>query len=561
MASHSENRSVANGGDSPLLSIENLSIELQAGGGTKPILDGISLEVGQGEIVGLVGESGSGKTITGLAVGGLLPSDQFRVTRGTIRLNGQSVNLMSKTALRSLRGREVAYVFQEPMTALNPRLKVGRQIVDLLLRHIGGSRREARGQSIKYLEQVAIDEPDRVMNSYPFELSGGMRQRVLVAMAFAGQPGLIIADEPTTALDARVQAQLLDVVSARVREQGTGVLFVSHDLAVVSRLCSRVYVMKDGRIIEEGDASRVIASPEHDYTKRLIASLPAFPAIKANGEAPASQFREQDNAPAEPILTAKDVKIRYRLSGGRILSEQRFVDAVRGVSFELARGKTLGIVGESGSGKTTLARAILGLTPISSGEIAFAKSQDVKGGGFPRLQAVFQDPQSTLDPRMRIWRAMTEPLAIRDKAPFSLLQEKARELAALVELPPDVLSRFPHELSGGQRQRIAIARALSVEPEIVVLDEPTSALDVTVQANVLKLLKSIQRDLSISFVFVSHDLPVIGLMSDDIIVMHGGKIVEKGKAEAVLSRPDHEYTKDLLAAAPRLDALPDRAAV
>jgi ABC-type glutathione transport system ATPase component len=543
--------------------IENLSLVFKDFGDGVAALRGISLHVDAGEIVGLVGESGSGKSATALSILRLLPRKAI-YPEGRIAVLGHDVLALREDALQRLRGADVSMIFQEPMTALNPVLRVRQQIMDVILRHRDISRDAAETLSINLLTDMHIDDPRRVMDAYPHELSGGMRQRVMIAMAFSCAPKMIIADEPTTALDVTVQAQILGLLTERAAATGTAVLLITHDLAVVAQLCDRVYVMYRGEIVEHGPTRGVIRNPQHAYTRALLNALPegkppksrlATVASAMSGAAPAHPGAPAQIAPKDAIiLEARDVSVRYPRRYDVLGRAVEWHDAVDKVSLSLIEGETFSLVGESGSGKTSFAQTIVGLAPVAGGSLTY-KGTDLKSLS-PTLrreiQIVFQDPQSSLDPRWPAWRIITEPLTVGARPSRNALREQAAALCALVGLDAASMDRMPHEFSGGQRQRLAIARALSVEPRLLILDEPTSALDVSVQAQILNLLLDLQSRRGLSYLFISHNVSVVRHISDQVAVMQGGRIVEMGSADDVLNRPTNAYTRTLMSAVPKL---------
>jgi microcin C transport system ATP-binding protein len=533
---------------SPLLEIDNLCIDF----GPKRVVDHVSLTVGVGEKVGLVGESGSGKSVTALAILRLLDAATYR---GAIRFGADSILTKSERWMRGLRGRDIAMIFQEPMTALDPLYTVGSQIGEVLEVHEGMRPNAARARSIELLRRTGIPEPERRIDAFPHQLSGGQRQRAMIAMALACRPKLLIADEPTTALDATVQAQILALLDDLQREFGMAILFITHDLALVRRFTHRVGVMELGKLVESGPTETVFTQPHHPYTKRLLNSR-------------AERQVEAIGSDAPTVLAARDVRVTFTRSEGWF--RHSTFTAVGGVSLELRSGETVGIVGESGSGKTTLGMAMLGLQSMSSGDVLIngqslaAANRELLRRFRRRIQVVFQDPFASLNPRMTISQILEEGLAwhmpeLSDDA------RRKRVLAALAEVGlgaggglEDILERYPHQFSGGQRQRIAIARAVVIEPEILVLDEPTSALDVSVQKQVLTLLAGLQKRHGMSYIFISHDLSVIRAMAHRMLVMKDGLVVEQGECEAVIGQPQMPYTRALLQAvsyAGELDAV------
>ena len=530
------------GAGAPLLEIAELRV---AFGGTE-VVHGVGLRVLPGERVAVVGGSGSGKSTTAHAVLGLLPGGG-RVTGGRILLRGEDVTHAGEARLRRLRGREVGLVPQDPMSNLNPVLRVGRQVAETLVVHGKASRREAPSRAVEILAQVGLPEPARQARQYPHEFSGGMRQRVLIAIALACRPVLLIADEPTSALDVTVQQQILDRLDTLTRELGTAMLLVTHDLGLAAERADRVVVLAEGRVVESGPTRDVLTAPRHEYTRRLVAAAPSIAAGSASGPARAA---ETPTGPP-PVLALQGVSKEYpgRGRGGPL----RVVDDV---SFEVSRGRTTSVVGESGSGKTTVARMVLGLVPVSSGTIRL-DGDDIVGMRGPRLRAarramqpVFQDPYGSLDPMFSVERLVAEPLRIFGVGDRTARAARVRELLDQVALPATTAQQFPNELSGGQRQRVAIARALALDPALVVCDEAVSALDVLVQDQILRLLRTLQEQLGVSYLFISHDLAVVREISHDVVVMRQGRVVEQGPVEQVLGSPSTPYTRQLLAAVP-----------
>ncbi|MDX2142121.1 MAG: ABC transporter ATP-binding protein [Rhodospirillaceae bacterium] len=553
--------------------IENLALSFVSQGDIVDALKGISIDIGAGEIVGVVGESGSGKSVTALNILRLLPRGKTKIPHGSVSVLGHDVLNMSEKELQQLRGGEVSMIFQEPMTALNPVLQVREQMLDVILRHRKITPSEAEKLSLDLLADMKIQDPARVYNSYPHELSGGMRQRVMIAMAFSCQPKLILADEPTTALDVTVQAQILNLLKERARATGTAVLLITHDLAVVAQLCNRVYVMYKGKIVEQGPTRDVISKPQHAYTRALLNALPEGKKPKSRLETVAATMIEGKAAEAvstvgmhsvqkferfgraTPLFEAVNATVRYPKKYsffGRPIAFQTAVDAV---NVTLHEGQTLAIVGESGCGKTSFANSIVGLVPLASGELRYKGKNLAEHDEATRreIQIVFQDPQSSLDPRWPVWRIMTEPLTVGKSPSRKELRDTASELCAMVGLDPFAIDRLPHEFSGGQRQRIAIGRALSVHPRLLLLDEPTSALDVSVQAQILNLLLDLQDKFHLSYLFISHNVAVVKHIADHVAVMYMGKVVESGEADQVLTRPNHAYTRTLMDAVPTLE--------
>lgn len=525
----------------PLLLIENLTIALPFAGDRQNAVAGVNLALKAGEILCVVGQSGSGKSLTAAAVMGLLPSDQLRVTSGAIHYGGRDLLKLDDDAMRKLRGARIGMIFQEPMTSLNPVMRVGRQIEEVLEAH-DVPKAQRRPRMLERLAAVGLPDPETLAERYPFRLSGGQRQRVMIAMALALEPDILIADEPTTALDVTTQAQILKLICDLQRSRGMGILFITHDFGVVAEIADRVAVMRRGEIVEVGRACEVLVNPAHPYTRTLIDAVP--------------RFRTQAWHPRQrqEILSVCGLKKIYRSRGGLFTGVRETV-AVNDVSFTIARGETLGLVGESGSGKSTIGQCILRISAIDSGVIAF-QGRDiaaVKGRALKayraRAQMVFQDPFASLNPRHKIGHSiMAGPLA-HGANPVAARQRMER-LLDRVGLDRSAAGRYPHEFSGGQRQRIGIARALAVEPDLLVADEAVSALDVSVQAQVLDLLREVRDEFHLAMLFITHDLRVASQICDRAIVLHEGSIVEAGEATAIFQSPQAPYTQKLIAAAP-----------
>ncbi|WP_449221196.1 ABC transporter ATP-binding protein [Tistrella mobilis] len=529
-------------GADEVLAIDRLCIDLQTAAGPRPVLDDVSLKIRQGETACLVGESGSGKSLTSLAIMGLLPPGVLKVRSGRITLEGTDLLTRSPRQLRGLRGDRMAMIFQEPMTALNPVMRVGDQIAEVLDTHGRLKGPDRRARVLEAMEQVHLPDIARIFRAYPHQLSGGQRQRVMIAMALILEPALLIADEPTTALDVTTQKQILSLIAGMQRAHGTAVLFITHDMGVVSEIADTVHVMRQGRLVETAPADRLFRAPGHDYTRALLAAVPSLRPRAA-----------RDPQPRPPVLDVAGLGKTYR-SGGFLkpVSAKR---AAEDVSFALRPGRTIGIVGESGSGKSTVARCVMRLIDPSQGRISLAGTDITRlnPGAMRRrrqkIQIVFQDPYRSLNPRRRIADSLIEgPMNFgrpRDQA-----LARARSLLQTVGLTADALDRYPHQFSGGQRQRIAIARAVAMEPEVIVADEAVSALDVSVQDQVLKLLERLQDELGIAILFITHDLRVAAQICDEVIVMQQGRVVEQGPAGRVLVAPRHAYTHALIDAAP-----------
>ncbi|WP_454675321.1 ABC transporter ATP-binding protein [Achromobacter pestifer] len=527
-----------------LLRIQNLTVDLPAGADRPHALKDLSLSVNAGEIVCVVGESGSGKSLTAGAILGLLPQG-VHASAGQIHWEGQDLLQLAPDALRGLRGRRIGMIFQEPMTALNPLRTIGDQIGEVFRTHTRLGRAEIGRRTLELLDSVRLPDPAQAVNAYPHELSGGQRQRAMIAMALALEPALLLADEPTTALDVTTQAQILHLIHDLQRRKGTAVLFITHDFGVVAEIADRVAVMQRGVLVESGTVDQVLKHPQHPYTRALIAAVPPLE--------PAS-VRSTLDADAPVMLATKGLSKTYRKHGwfGR---PGRVTHAVDGVELTLREGQTLGIVGESGSGKSTLARTLLGLLPPDAGSITLAgKPLAFKGGAArrahaKRVQMVFQDPYGSLNPRQRVGEIVAQGPIVHGM-PRREAQALAQELFELVGLSADAIRRFPHEFSGGQRQRVGLARALALRPQVLIADEPVSALDVSVQAQVLALLARLRQQLGLSIVFITHDLRVAAQVCDHVAVMKDGKIVEEGACAEVFGNPANPYTQALLAAVP-----------
>jgi microcin C transport system ATP-binding protein len=530
-----------------LVEIRDLSVDFHGGGRVTNAVKRVSFDIRQGETVALVGESGSGKSVTALSITKLLPYPAASHPSGEILFKGRDVLKMTEDEMRGIRGSDVGMIFQEPMTSLNPLHVVARQVGEVLTLHQGLTNGEARNRTIELLRKVGIRDPEERLGSYPHQLSGGQRQRVMIAMALANNPDLLIADEPTTALDVTIQAQILALLKQLRDEFRMAMLLITHDLNIVRKMADRVCVMRHGEIVERGAVEEIFSAPQHPYTQHLIASEP-------KGKPPVAD----DRSPV--VMEADDLKVWYPVKRGFLRKTVDHIKAVDGLSLKLREGHTLGVVGESGSGKTTLGLALLRLI-ASQGQIAYVgkrldglKSKEMR----PlrrHLQVVFQDPYGSLSPRLSISQIIEEGLTIQNPN-LTAEERRARVSHAMEEvgLDPATQDRYPHEFSGGQRQRIAIARAMVLEPKFVMLDEPTSALDVSVQAQIVDLLRELQQRHKLAYLFISHDLRVVRALANEVIVMRNGKVVEEGPAEQIFSAPRTDYTKALIAAAFDLEA-------
>jgi peptide/nickel transport system ATP-binding protein len=540
----------------PLLAVRDLRVRFAGEDGDVQAVDGVSFELAPGEVLAIVGESGSGKSVTAQATMGLIPSRNATV-EGSIRLRGQELLGASDAEMQKVRGAEIAMVFQDPMTSLNPVYRVGAQIVEAIRAHrpeVG--RDEARERAVELLDSVGIPDPARRVDSYPHEFSGGMRQRAMIAMALALAPNVLIADEPTTALDVTIQAQILRLLERLNRERDLATIVITHDLGVVAEIADRVLVMNEGEIVERGGLDDVFYAPKDPYTRKLLG------AVLRLDQAPPLRARKHE----APLLEVTDLVKHYPVKRGLLIDrEVDRVRAVDGVSFSVEQGETLGLVGESGSGKTTLSRTLLQLLAPTSGSVRF-EGHEIAGLSRremrplrPQMQMIFQDPYASLNPRKRVGQIVGEPLRLQGRASGAELRRDVHELLDRVGLSPEHYGRYPHEFSGGQRQRIGIARALALRPKLIVADEPVSALDVSIRAQILALLAELQEEFGLTYVFVAHDIGVVRHVSDRIAVMHKGKIVEQGPADRVCERPADPYTKSLLAAVPVPDPRESRA--
>ncbi|HVY19521.1 MAG TPA: ABC transporter ATP-binding protein [Bauldia sp.] len=527
--------------DTSLLQVRNLGVAFRQSGTVTTAVEGATFDVAKGETLALVGESGSGKSVTALSIMRLLPGSAFHPA-GEILFKGKDLLKASDRELRAVRGNDISIVFQEPMTSLNPLHTIERQVGEILKVHRGLHEKAARARTLELLEQVGIRDAEGRLNAYPHQLSGGQRQRVMIAMALANEPDLFIADEPTTALDVTVQAQILKLLADLQKQTGMALLFITHDLGIVRKFAKRVCVMTNGHIVEQGATEEIFTHPQHPYTKHLLAAEPKGDPPKPNPSAPA-------------VMEGKDVKVWFPIRRGLFRKTVGYIKAVDGVDITVREGQTVGVVGESGSGKTTLGLALMRLIS-SEGRIVFL-GNELAGRNFKEMrplrsemQIVFQDPYGSLSPRMSVGDIVGEGLQVHEPQ-LSADEREAKVARVLTEVGLDASTshRYPHEFSGGQRQRIAVARAMVLEPKFVMLDEPTSALDMSVQAQVVDLLRDLQRKRNLAYLFISHDLKVVRALANDIIVMRAGKVVESGHAEVVFDRPQSDYTKALMAAA------------
>jgi peptide/nickel transport system ATP-binding protein len=562
----------------PLVQIEDLCVEFRTEDGVVRAVEDLTFNIPRGGTVGLVGESGSGKSVTALSIMRLIPQPPGAIPRGRIRFDGLDLLALSEARMEHVRGKRIGMIFQEPMTSLNPVYTVGEQIAEVLRRHERLGRRAAWTRAVEWLEQVGISDPKRRAGAYPHELSGGQRQRVMIAQAMACEPELLIADEPTTALDVTIQKQVLELMASLQRRYGMSLLFITHDLGVIAEVADRVVVMYRSRKVEEGPTRDLFLAARHPYTRGLLACRPGLSTnprrlltvsdfmdadgqpreVSAERKIPQVRRSETEIEQAPVLLEIRDLATHYPVRGGWLGRPTDWVRAVDGVSLTIRRGQTFGLVGESGCGKTTLGRTLLRLVEPTRGQVRF-DGEDVTSADREqlrtlrrRMQIVFQDPYSSLNPRMTVADILIEPLRVHGLGGSRAdRMDLARELLGRVGLDPTHLGRYPHEFSGGQRQRIGIARALSVRPEFIVCDESVSALDVSVQAQILNLLLDLQDEFGLTYLFISHDLSVVNFISDHVGVMNAGQLIESGPAAQIYSQPQQDYTRRLLAAIPR----------
>jgi peptide/nickel transport system ATP-binding protein len=557
----------------PLISAKDIEITFGSKNNSKTVIQGISFEIFDNEILGVVGESGSGKSVSSLALMGLLPKGISKISNGSLEFQGENLIGLSQKDWRKIRGSEIAMIFQEPMSSLNPSMKCGKQVEEMLLIHSTLNKQKRYDKVISLFEKVRLPQPEVLYNRYPHEISGGQKQRVMIAMALACEPKLLIADEPTTALDVTVQKEIVQLLQSIQKETGMSVLFISHDLSLISEISHRVLVMYQGKIVEQGRVEEVFTNPQNEYTKALIASRPPLDVrlkrlptiqdfIQKNAvvdidEIEDRRLRHQKMYAESPLLEVINVSKEYINYLGFLGKKQTF-KAVDSVSFSIYDGETLGLVGESGCGKSTLGNAILQLDKISSGQILY-KGQDITMLSKSQIrvlrkeiQIIFQDPFSSLHPRITIGQAIMEPMMVHKiYETKAICKQKTIELLNQVGLSEEFFDRFPHEFSGGQRQRIGIARTIAVQPKLIVCDESVSALDISVQAQVLNLLNDLKENYGFTYLFISHDLAVVKYMCDQIIVMNKGQIEEQNEADTLYSSPEKEYTKRLIDAIPK----------
>ncbi len=557
----------------PILSIDNLDISFLKERKYLPVVHQLTYELYENEILGIVGESGSGKSVSSLAIMGLLPSSISKIANGSIVFEGKDISLLSDQEFQKIRGNEIAMVFQEPMSSLNPSMKCGMQVAEILEIHTSLSKKEIKNQVISLFEKVKLPNPEELFSKYPHQISGGQKQRVMIAMAIACKPKILIADEPTTALDVTVQKEIIQLLKELQRETKMSILFISHDLSLVSEIANRVLVMYKGQIVEQGIAKEIFENPQHNYTKALIASRPSLdfrlkrlPTIQDflkesfKSEIVSAEERNKNQLKIyskSPLLEVKNIGKDYFSSVG-LFGKQHSFKAVNDVSFKIYEGETVGLVGESGCGKSTLGNAILQLDKATSGQI-FYKGNDITNLNKEdirklrkEIQIIFQDPYSSLNPRIPIGKAIMEPMKVHGLfANDAERKAKAIEILERVGLGESFFNRYPHEFSGGQRQRIGIARTIALQPKLIVCDESVSALDISVQAQVLNLLNELKENFGFTYIFISHDLAVVKYMSDQVLVMNKGKIEEMADADELYAHPKSEYTKKLIEAIPK----------
>ena len=528
----------ARGTDMALLQVEDLAVSFVTRNGINTAVDGVSFTVETGRITAIIGESGSGKSVACYSLLGLVPRPPGRIDGGRALFEGRDLLQMKETALRRIRGRDIAMIFQDPMTCLNPYMSIGRQLMEPLRYHHRVSRQAARARALELLAEVGIRDPAATIDNFPHQFSGGMRQRVMIAMALINEPRLLIADEPTTALDVTIQAQILKLIAELQRRRNIGVIFISHDLAVVADIADTIVVMQRGRVVERGEGEEIFQCARHPYTKKLLAAIPS------GSKAPRTE-------PAEPLIRVRNLCTWFAPGRGAAP-----VKAVDDVSFDIQRGEVLGLVGESGSGKSTIGRSILRLVPVTSGKIDFdgidltaLRGRELKRMR-RRMQMIFQDPFASLNPRMTVYDTLAEPLLLHGIHSRKHVAQGVLRLMDDVGLARAFVRKYPHEFSGGQRQRIAIGRALATRPEFIVADEPVSALDVTIQAQILELLQALGREYGLTMLFVSHDLAVVRHLADRLLVLYRGEVVERGSGDELFERPQQAYTRQLLQSIP-----------
>ncbi|MGA1804733.1 dipeptide ABC transporter ATP-binding protein [Rhizobium sp. HT1-10] len=542
----------------PILSVRDLTVKSHLPDGVRTLIDAVSLDVRKGEIVGLVGESGSGKSLFCRSLVRLMPSSRLRIESGSVLLEGRDLTAVSDAEMLKVRGAEIGMIFQNPTSHLDPVMSIGDQIAEGIRYHQGASARDARAAAVDILSQVGLPDPARQYDSYAHEFSGGMRQRAMIGVALSCDPKILVADEPTTALDVTIQAQILRLLMDIRDRRGLSIILITHDLGVVAQTCDRIAVLRGGRLLEEGPKRTVLSTPRDPYTVSLIAS---HPSIAAEG-GPAPAEAAPIAATIRPLLEVDDLHVRFASGGGLFGARGKTVSAVAGVSLRIMPGESVGVVGESGSGKSTLARAILGLTPLSSGHVSFegVDLAQQKSAALFKLRheaaMVFQDPYNALNPRMRIGDMLAEVLRVQGATPVAEIPARIGQLLDLVGLEREFADRKPRSMSGGQCQRAGIARALAVDPKLIIADECVAALDVTIQAQIVELFRDLKRKMNLTLIFIAHDLAIVRNLCDRVVVMYRGEVVEEGLCAEVFARPKHPYTAALIAAIPDID--PDR---
>ncbi|WP_064685305.1 dipeptide ABC transporter ATP-binding protein [Rhizobium bangladeshense] len=540
-----------------VLSVRDLTVRAHLDSGTRTLLDAVSLDLGSGEILGLVGESGSGKSLFCRSLVRLLPSSLLKIESGSVLLEGRDLTRIDDREMLQVRGGEIGMIFQNPTSHLDPVMRIGDQVAEGIRYHQGLSAREARAAAVEILSQVGFPDPARQYDSYPYEFSGGMRQRAMIGVALSCNPKILIADEPTTALDVTIQAQILRLLIDIRDRRGLSIILITHDLGIVAQTCDRIAVMRGGKLIEAGPKRAILARPQHPYTVSLIDSHPSI-----SGEQPAPPSVHGDaGRSARPLLEVDDLHVRFR-GGGLFKGGAKTISAVSGVSLRIMPGETVGIVGESGSGKSTLARAVLGLTPLSAGHVTFdgVDLAQQRKAGLAKLRRetamVFQDPYNALNPRLTIGQMLAEVLKVQGKVARAEIPARIGELLDLVGLEREFADRKPRSMSGGQCQRAGIARALAVDPKLIIADECVAALDVTIQAQIIELFRQLTAKMNLTLMFIAHDLAIVRNLCERVVVMYRGEIIEEGGSEEVFARPKHAYTAALIAAIPDID--PDK---
>ncbi|MGO4197937.1 dipeptide ABC transporter ATP-binding protein [Rhizobium sp. YAF28] len=541
-----------------VLSVRDLTVKVHLDGGVRTLIDHVSLDLAKGEILGLVGESGSGKSLLCRSLVRLLPSSLIKIEGGTVLLEGRDLTTASDAEMLEVRGGEIGMIFQNPTSHLDPVMRIGDQISEGIRYHQRLSAKEARAAAIEILTQVGFPDPVRQYDSYPHEFSGGMRQRAMIGVALSCNPKILIADEPTTALDVTIQAQILKLLLEIREKRGLSIILITHDLGIVAQTCDRIAVMRNGKLLEQGPKRTILSRPQDAYTINLINSHPSMP-----DEAPKPEPQVVSSAAStKPLLEIDDLHVRFKVGGSLFKGSAKTVSAVSGVSLQVMPGETIGIVGESGSGKSTLARAVLGLTPISSGHVSFEGIDlaQQRAAGLAKLRRetamVFQDPYNALNPRLTIGKMLAEVLKVQGKVPAAAIPERIGELLDLVGLEREFANRKPRSMSGGQCQRAGIARALAVDPKLIIADECVAALDVTIQAQIIALFRELTAKMNLTLMFIAHDLAIVRNLCERVVVMYRGEIVEEGLSEEVFARPKHPYTGALIAAIPDID--PDK---